>query len=151
MIVLLDASPLSLATHPSGEGEARACGEWITHLTRRGVRVRVPEIADYEVRRELLRVGRIRSVRRLDALIEMVGYLPLTTATMRRAAQLWAQARSRGRPTADRHALDADVILAAQAQLLAEDEGDEVVIATTNPRHLDQFVAARRWQEITVS
>jgi hypothetical protein len=150
VIILLDASPLSLATHPSGEGEARACDEWITQLTRRGVWVRVPEIADFEVRRELLRVGRIRSVRRLDALAGLVGYLPLTTATMRRAAQLWADARSRGRPTAHPHALDADVILAAQAQLLAEQEGDEVVIATTNPRHLDQFVPARRWQEIGV-
>ena len=67
---------------------------------------------------------------------------------MRRAAELWAAARKRGRPTADPAALDADVILAAQAQLLAELTGDVVVVATDNARHLGQFVDARRWQEI---
>jgi len=76
-----------------------------------------------------------------------IGYLPLTTTAMRRAAELWAEARRRGRPTADDRALDADVILAGQAAMLANDDPD-VVIATTNPRHLDQFVPARRWQDI---
>lgn len=64
------------------------------------------------------------------------------------AAQLWAGARRRGRPTADAAALDADVILAAQAQLLAEELRQPVIVVTTNARHLAQFVDARRWQEI---
>jgi hypothetical protein len=67
---------------------------------------------------------------------------------MRRAAALWAEARNRGVPTADRAALDADVIVAAQAQLLREATGNEVVIATDNIRHLGQFAAARGWQDI---
>ncbi|WP_242718866.1 hypothetical protein [Microcoleus vaginatus] len=62
-------------------------------------------------------------------------------------AQLWAQARRRGRPTADPKALDADVILAAQPILVAN-EGHEVIIATTNVGHWSQFVDAREWRII---
>lgn len=42
----------------------------------------------------------------------------------------------RCRPTADPAALDADVILAAQAQLLAEELREPVIVVTTNARHL---------------
>ncbi len=111
--------------------------------------VRVPEIADYEVRRELLRVGKAESVARLDRLAEEVGYLPLTTEVMRLAARFWADTRNQGQPTAPDASVDADVILAAQA-ILAEDKGANTVeVATTNPRHLSRFADARTWQEIT--
>jgi hypothetical protein len=61
---------------------------------------------------------------------------------------LWAQARNEGYATADNSALDCDVILAAQALLVAED-GFEVIVATRNVGHLGQFVDAREWQTIT--
>ena len=83
-----------------------------------------------------------------DPLAARIGYLPLTTAAMRQAAEFWAQARQQGRPTADPHALDADVILAAQAATL--DPGrDQVVIATMNVSHLAHFADAREWQGIS--
>jgi predicted nucleic acid-binding protein len=106
-------------------------------------------ICDYEVRRELIRSGRTISVAHLDALLLRLDVMPINNGTMLRAAQLWADARNRGMPTADRFALDADVILAAQAQLLAEETAVPVVVATTNARHLTQFVDARGWQQIT--
>ena len=110
----------------------------------------MPEIADYETRREALRRRQYESLRKLDELIQSLGLVPLTTAVLHRAAELWAQARQRGRPTADPAALDGDVILAAQAQLLAESTGEEVVVATDNVGHLGQFVDARPWHEIAV-
>jgi hypothetical protein len=64
------------------------------------------------------------------------------------AAQLWADARKRGKTTADSNALDGDVILAAQA-ILEVNTGNEVVIATTNVGHLSQFVNAREWRLIS--
>ncbi len=59
-----------------------------------------------------------------------------------KAAAFWATARQQGQPTADDNALDADVILAAQAYLLSEEEEDPV-IATTNVGHLSRFVKAQ--------
>jgi len=49
--------------------------------------------------------------------------------------------------TADVKDLDVDVILAAQALSFGPAPVD-VVIATTNAKHLSQFVTARDWQEI---
>jgi hypothetical protein len=63
---------------------------------------------------------------------------------MRWAAELWAQARQGGYPTAPDPALDGDVILAAQALSL----GVPVVVATANVAHLSRFVPADVWQNI---
>jgi predicted nucleic acid-binding protein len=107
----------------------------------------VPEIADCEVRRELLRAGKSTGIRQLDRLRASSRYLPITSETMLLAAEFWAEMRRRGRPTAEDRALDGDVILAAQAAILAAD-GVPVVVATTNLRHLSQLVDARLWSEI---
>ena len=112
-----------------------------------GKTIFVPEIADYEVRRELLRAGRVRGIERLDQLGQRFDYLPITTAVMRQAAAFWAEARRQGRPTAPDPALDADMILAAQAALIVA-AGDQAVIATTTVQHLSLFADARRWQDI---
>ncbi len=99
-----------------------------------------------------MRAGREEGVRRLDALRREIDYLPITTDAMRLAARFRADARRRGQPTASDEALDGDVILAAQAVTLAEEEGlDDVVIATTNVGHLSRFAAAERWEEIEPS
>jgi predicted nucleic acid-binding protein len=104
----------------------------------------IPEISDYEIRRELIRLGSIVSVANLDGYGLQLEYLSINTAAMRLAAQLWAQARIAGLPTAPDLALDADVILAAQALSL----NTPVVVATSNPRHLSRFVPAELWSNI---
>ena len=106
----------------------------------------VPEVARYEVRRELLRVNAIAGLRRLDALAACLIYDPITTAVMRTAAGFWADVRRRGMPTAADMSLDGDAILAAQAILLGATE-DIVEIATANAAHLSRFpgVNAREW------
>jgi hypothetical protein len=109
----------------------------------------IPEIADYEVRRELLRRGSARSISALDRLeAASAGYITITTQMMRQAAVLWAQARRAGMPMAPDPALDGDVILAAQAIELATQEGDQVVIPTTNPGHLSRYAQAEEWRKI---
>ncbi len=144
-VVLLDAGPLGLATNPRRSQQSVACAQWLQALIANGTRVILPEIADYEVRRELLRANRVRGLSRLDALADVVEYLPLTTAAMRQAAVFWAQARQQGQPTAADPALDGDVILAAQATTLGT---SDVIIATTNVGHLSRFAPAALWQDI---
>ena len=143
-IVLLDSGPLGMITHPRRNPEIKV---WLTSLVRT-TDVRVPEIADCEVPRELIRANATKGSARLDALARTVGYLPLTTEVMRRAARFWADARRQGRPTADPHALDGDVILAAQAAV-PRDAGDDAIIATANVGHLSMFVPAYEWREIS--
>ena len=96
---------------------------WVNDLLAAAYRLIIPEIADYEVRRELLRTNLHRSVARLDMLKRTLEYLPLTTDTMLHAAAFWAQARQTGMPTALDPALDGDVILAAQAAILERSSG----------------------------
>jgi len=55
--------------------------------------------------------------------------------------------RQRGRPTSDPHAVDGDVILAAQA-LFASAAREDLVVATTNAHHLSLFVPAADWRSI---
>jgi predicted nucleic acid-binding protein len=148
MIVLLDSGPLGILSSPLATPEAMQCHAWLNGLIANGHRAFTSEICDYEARRELLRLDKTASIARLDAFILLVDFMPINRGTMLRAAALWAEARKRGRPTADAAALDADVILAAQAQLLAEELHEQVVVVTVNARHLGQFVDARRWQEI---
>ena len=145
LAILLDSGPLGLATNPGGSEEAAACGQWLVKAAIGGATVFVPEIADYEVRRELIRAHRTAGIARLDALIDRVEYLAITTAAMRRAAMFWAEARRQGRPTAADAALDGDVILAAQSATL---DRPDVIVATTNVRHLSRFVPAKLWTEI---
>lgn len=144
-VVLLDSGPLGLLCHTRRSAVTSACQQWLAALLSAGRRVLVPEIVDYELRRELLRLGRRAALVRLDALAQATEYLPITTVAMRRAAELWAQARQQGQPTAGDNTIDADMILAAQALTLAT---PDVVIATTNIGHLALFVPAELWQSI---
>jgi predicted nucleic acid-binding protein len=138
--VLLDTGPLGRIAHPRRNAEISA---WYDHLLASRVTVIIPEIAGYEVRREMLLAGLGEALHRLDDLKLLLVYQPLSTWAMRRAAELWAIARRSGQPTADRHALDGDVILAAQA----EEAG--AIVATDNVRHLARFVDARVWRDIS--
>jgi predicted nucleic acid-binding protein len=144
-IIVLDTGPLGLVTNPKLSTESAACAQWLQiHITV-GNRVIIPEIADYEVRRELLRANKVKGIARLDDLAKFIEYLPITTIAMRQAAQLWAQARQQGQPTAGDKTIDGDMILVAQAITLTI---PDVVIATTNVGHLSRFIAAELWQNI---
>ena len=144
-IVVLDAGPLGLLCDPRPRPDAVACRRWATDLLAAGHRVIIPEITDYEIRRELLRAGRMNSVTALDNLLPWLEYLKLTTPIMRRAAELWAFARQTGQPTAGDNTIDADMILIAQAESLND---PDTVIATTNVGHLARFFPADLWANV---
>jgi hypothetical protein len=147
--VLLDSGPLGHACRRPGTALADQCRLWVDALIARAVEVIVPEIADYEVRRELIRISASGSLRRLDDLITHGGlsYQPVSTAAWRQASLFWADARQRGIPTASPDSLDADVILAACAATIGQ-PGDQVIVATQNVGHLARYCDARLWTTI---
>jgi predicted nucleic acid-binding protein len=156
VIVLLDTGVLGLIINskPSDKNreEVRQCNEWMENLLKNNIRIVVSEIADYEERRELILQNKLNNIQRLDALISRVGYFRITTDVMREAAKLWAFTRKEGKQTADNKALDADVILCAQA-IIAKREGIDVIIATSDPGDLNRllrnyYISARRWRDI---
>lgn len=149
MIVLLDAGPLGMLTNPKATPLNLECRQWMKDLLLKNYRVILPEIADYEVRRELIRANRLEGIQRLNDWKSRLEYLPLTTATILKAAEFWAEVRQAGKPTASPESLDGDAILAAQATLIAEAQSDRsVVVATTNVGHLERFTNAKYWQAI---
>ena len=143
--IVLDSGPLSLLSQPRRLPNPQKCKQWAKSLLAVGRRIIVPEIADYELRRELILLNRGSSLAALDQLGQQLEYLPITTAAMRRAAELWATARRGGMPTAADATIDADAILAAQALTLGV---AQFVIATANPAHLARFVPAELWENI---
>jgi predicted nucleic acid-binding protein len=148
-ILFLDSGPLGLITHPQRSAEVIAVTDWLSRCLFSGFRVMVPAIVYYELKRELLRARKTFSIGRLDAFINAAPgrYVPLSDEALRLAAELWAQARQKGKPTAEDSGLDIDVLIAAQALSFGAPPGD-VVIATTNPKHLSQFISARTWSEL---
>jgi predicted nucleic acid-binding protein len=146
-LAYLDTGPLGRISNPRATADNLRCRQWARSLVSAGFRVVVPEIADYEVRRELFRVGATAGLARLDLVKANFPYAPLTTDVMLRAAELWADVRRKGMPTASPDSLDGDAILAAQA-LVGCGPGDTVVVATDNVGHLGRFVDARIWDQI---
>ncbi|MBI4704879.1 MAG: PIN domain-containing protein [Deltaproteobacteria bacterium] len=138
MKLLLDTAVLGQLCHPRKHAEVR---EWLWDAIAVHEPL-VPEVADYELRRELLRIRAGWSIRRLDELGRMLGYVPVSTPHWRLAAELWARQRARGRPAASTAALDADMLLAAQA--LSHD----ATVVTANPRHFAELVEAMTWREV---
>ena len=137
--IVLDTGPLGMVTNPKWN---KAALEWFRAMLESDCEVMIPEIADYELRRNLILEEMEASIQLLDQLKKLLIYLPIDTPTMVHAARLWAEARQRRRPTAHKHALDGDAILAAQATRAG------AVVATDNVGHLDQFVGTRKWRDM---
>lgn len=150
MKFLLDTGVLGEFCHPNTKKYLPKINLFLDHVEQGKDGVFIPEIADYELRRELLRFAmrnnqtNSRSLERLDNLVRVYGfeYLPMTTPMWRQAAELWAQARNLGQPIADPKELGGDVILAAQALSVGG------VVITTNVKHLARFVVAKGWDEL---
>lgn len=137
--IILDATPLGKLAHPR---QATDILDWYQEILLTGREIIISEIADFEIRRELILRGYTKSIARLDDLSLAHTYLPLNTKAMGLAAQLWADARKAGMPTADPKELDCDVVLAAQA-LMAN-----AIVATENVAHLSRYTEAKHWRDI---
>ncbi len=83
--IVLDAGPIGIITNPNLSPQSVACNRWLQSHVKLGNRIIIPEIADYEVRRELLRANKKKGVAR---------YLAIATTNVRHlsrfiTADLW--------------------------------------------------------------
>lgn len=158
MLVFLDTCTLGRIVSPNNSSKSIAIRQWMWSHLANGVLFRIPAIADYELRRNLIleTIGKPnslshQSLRNLDTIQKTVEYVPLSKAMLLSAAALWAAARKGGYSTAHKFKLDGDVILAAQA-IVTSAAKERIIIATRNVRHLSRYstntVEAREWSNI---
>lgn len=154
-VVFLDAGPLGILTNAKTPPPALTTDsiQWAISLADAGHRLIVPAIADFEVRRELIRAEKRQSLALLDAwnAAQPDRYLALSDSALRLAARLWAQARSAGSLPADPKELNGDVLIAAQVLDYQAAHGlatVDIVVATVNVGHLVLFVPADAWTNI---
>lgn len=146
--IVLDSGPLGTLSNPNATAEVISLGRWSYDCIAAGHKLYIPEVIDYELRRELIRARKPNGITKLDGLKATFEYLPITSLAMSRAADLWAFFRQTGIPTSAPDHLDIDVILSAQALTLPEPLAD-IVVATSNVRHISRFVAAEVWSKIS--
>jgi predicted nucleic acid-binding protein len=92
MRLILDTGVLGHVVHPRKHPEAK---RWLAAIVRVH-EVLVSEVRDYELRRELIRIGALRSLDRLDELERELQYVPVTTSVWRSVeAELAARQRRR--------------------------------------------------------
>ena len=147
--VLLDSGPLGLAVCRHGTKDVDRLRIRLAELEMAGVSILIPAVIDYEVRRELVRVRATAKLNNLADMQQRFPILPVSGAAWFRAAEFWALSRRMGLPTGSDAALDADAVLAGCAATVGR-PGDEVVIASSNVRHLSRFrgIDAREWISI---
>ncbi len=148
MIIVLDTGIIGIVSNPKASPESFACTAWLKTKLVDGDAIFLPEICDYEIRRELIRANKIGGLTRLNGLKNSLNYLPITTEAMLKSAEFWAISRQKGKPVAPDLSLDGDMILSAQAFILEQELSEKVIIATTNVKHLNMFADARLWRNI---
>lgn len=150
LLLLLDNNILSKVLRPD-LSENKPVADAISRLQGNPrLRIYVPEIVDYEIRRKLLHLGyRQRQTRKwarealfgLDKWVS-IGYIPLTTKALKLAADIWAQTRATGQLRGPEDRLDVDVILAAQARQAGG------YILTTNEKHFRSIADVFDWKTV---
>ena len=101
-LILLDSGPLGMIVRAPSKPHIIRCLAWVKTIRATGAVVVIPDIAHYEVRRELLRIRAVGSLRRLDyALGPRNGFkhLLITADAIIKAAEFWASVRQAGKPT----------------------------------------------------
>jgi len=79
-VILLDTHPLTHVAHPRVNPKIQ---KWLLLNQENNIILRIPEIADYEARHELIRTDKKKSINRLDEIAKTDNFLPLNSETIR--------------------------------------------------------------------
>jgi hypothetical protein len=74
-LILLDSRPHGLIVRAPSNQQVVRCFTWLRTISATGATVVIPEIAHYEVRRELFRIRAVGSLRRLEYYLDPTGGL----------------------------------------------------------------------------
>lgn len=137
--LMLDTNVLARICHPSLHQDVK---EWLRRLLERGAaapEILVSVLADYELRRVLMKQQGVESLAHLDALEQSLRFVPLTVEASRRAAGMRRESGVAGSPSLS----DGDLLMAAQAEI-------EGAILVTNDKAIHQIpgLTVRDWSEI---
>jgi hypothetical protein len=97
-LILLDSGPLGLIVRAPGRPHVARCLTWLRAILATGAVVVIPDISYYELRRELLRIRAVGSLRRLDYALDPssgLDHLVVTTDAIIKAAEFWLSCGSR--------------------------------------------------------
>jgi hypothetical protein len=66
-LIILDSGVLGIITNPKSTSiEAQKCNLWYANFLEKGENIALPEIANYEVRRELIRANKTNGLKILE-------------------------------------------------------------------------------------
>jgi predicted nucleic acid-binding protein len=154
MFIIVDSGILGQLARPTLGQDSQFLKRWFDRTLIRA-NVCSSKICDYEIRRGLLLAQKQGLVAEgltiLDRLHQIIEFLPVDETILNIAADIWATARMGGQPTAGDRNLDADMIICATWKYLKTyHPGQEVIIATTNIRHLSLFANAVTWEDLDI-
>lgn len=134
-VVILDSYPLGEICSPIRYAETRPL---IQFLRASKIALRVAEITDYELRRELTLQKLQKGINNLNKFKQKREIIPIDSESLMIATELWAELRKTGQPTADKKNIDCDVIMVAQA-LKLRNQFKQIIILTIDVRDLIRF------------
>lgn len=111
-LILLDSAPLGYLCNPRNIEKTRFFKNKLKDLE---VILYLPEIIDYELRRNLELEGFSKSINLLDQFRQRHQILWLESDDFLKAAELWSWCRKEGYATTENKGIDIDVILVSQA------------------------------------
>jgi predicted nucleic acid-binding protein len=136
--LLLDSGVLSEICHGKAERPVRA---WFERISLRH-ELFVSDVADYEVRRGLVRARALRGIALLDTMPGRCIRVAMDGTHWHRAAEIWARLANAGRIPAK--GLSGDTLLAAQALDLG------ATIVTYNLKDFAGIVSASIWTDVPI-
>jgi toxin FitB len=134
-LIILDSAPLGFFCNPKNRDNYKKLSNFVKSLN---FSIGVPEIIDYELRRNLELENLQKSISLLSQFQQRRQLISLESEDLIRAAELWAWCRKQGSTTTENKGIDIDVILVSQA-LSRKDFFNKVVILTIDTGDLSVF------------
>jgi toxin FitB len=107
-LIILDSAPLAFFCNPKNRNDYKKFSNFVKSLN---FSIGVPEIIDYELRRNLELENFQKSISLLSRFQQRRQFIWLESEDLIRAAELWAWCRKKGSPTTENKGIDIDVIL----------------------------------------